>query len=81
MSSKKSSASPSIDVISISEPLLVPLRDAARLLGVEIYSIRKLARRGVLPYRKIGNKWLVPFAALRDFANGVPAPKRQGARA
>jgi len=58
------------------EPLLVPLSEAARLLGVRIYSIRRLTRRGVLPYRVVGNKWLVPFASLKAFANGTLPTKR-----
>jgi|BogFormECP03_OM2_1039629.scaffolds.fasta_scaffold11949_2 excisionase family DNA binding protein len=52
------------------EPLLVPLSEAARLLGVKIYSVRRLARRGVLPRRVIGNRWLIPYAALKTFAAG-----------
>jgi excisionase family DNA binding protein len=55
------------------EPLLIPLKEAARLLGVQIYSVRKLTRRGVLPYKKIGNKWLIRYAALKAFANGKAA--------
>ena len=52
------------------EPLLVPLSEAARLLGVKIYSVRKLARRGVLPRRIVGNRWLIPYSALKAFAAG-----------
>ena len=63
------------DVSLVSEPLLVPLKQAARLLGVEVYSIRQLTRRGVLPYRVIGNRWLVPYAALKKFAEGSTAGK------
>jgi hypothetical protein len=39
------------------EPLLVSLKEAARL--------------GVLPYRIVGNKWLVSFKAVKAFANDV----------
>jgi excisionase family DNA binding protein len=63
-----SKSSPALD------PLLVPLSEAARLLGVKIYSVRRLARRGVLPRRVIGNKWLIPYAALKTFAAGKVRP-------
>ena len=36
------------------EPLLVDLREAARLLNTNVYSIRLMVRRGVLPHRVIG---------------------------
>ena len=49
------------------EPLLVPLAEAARLLGVRIYSIRRMTRKGVLPYK------LIPFAALKAFASNTKA--------
>jgi excisionase family DNA binding protein len=62
-----------IDSKSSLEPLLVPLSEAARLLGVKIYSVRRLARRGVLPRRVIGNRWLIPYAALKAFAVGRKA--------
>jgi excisionase family DNA binding protein len=55
------------------EPLLIPLKEAARLLGVQVYSIRRLTRRGVLPYKKIGNKWLVHYQALKKFASETAA--------
>jgi excisionase family DNA binding protein len=71
MSRKK--AIPAVPVVVPSEPLLVSLKDAAKFLGVQVYSIRQLTRRGVLPYRQIGNKWLVNYAALKAFANGRAA--------
>jgi excisionase family DNA binding protein len=56
------------EVPSSTEPLLVPLSEAARLLGVRVYSIRLLTRKGVLPYRVIGNRWQIPLKALKAFA-------------
>jgi excisionase family DNA binding protein len=46
---------------------------AARLLGVQVYSIRRLTRRGVLPYKKIGNKWLIHYGSLKKFASETAA--------
>ena len=51
-------------------PLLVSLTEAAPLLGVKVYSVRQLCRKGTLPHRVIGNKWLVNYRALEVFANG-----------
>ncbi len=58
----------SSSVVLTTEPLLVPLAEAARLLGVKTYSIRQLTRKGHLPVKVIGNRWLVPYAALQAFA-------------
>ncbi len=58
---------------SLSEPLLVPLAEAARLLGIKVYSIRRLTRKGQLAYKVIGNKWLVQYASLKAFATKVSA--------
>jgi excisionase family DNA binding protein len=71
MSRKK--AIPSVPVVIPTEPLLVSLKDAARFLGVQVYSIRQLTRRGVLPYKVIGKRWLVNYAALKAFAGRVSA--------
>lgn len=67
---------------ALPEPLLVPLAEAARLLGVKMFSIRQLCRqfdatKGAvgLPHRLIGNRWLVPLAAVRAFAAGEVARK------
>jgi excisionase family DNA binding protein len=59
-----------ISVAVPTEPLLVSVRDAARLLGVKIYSVRRLVRAGSLSYRVVGNRWLVNFQSLKTFANG-----------
>jgi excisionase family DNA binding protein len=76
-SSRKSKSQSQSAVATLAvEPLLVSLSDAARLLGVKIYSVRRLARKGVLPHRQIGNRWLIHFQTLKAFANGtLPATK------
>jgi len=75
LSMKKKSQQPAV-ATPAPEPLLVSLSEAARLLGVKIYSIRRLARKGVLLHRVIGNRWLIHFQTLKAFANGtLPATK------
>jgi len=64
--SNQSAATPAVASI---EPLLVPLSEAARLLGVRVYSIRRLTRKGLLPFKVIGNRWLVNYSALKAFAS------------
>jgi hypothetical protein len=58
-------------LISVSvpaKPLAVSLKDTAKLIGLKPYSVRRLARRGDLLYRVVGNKWLINFASLEAFA-------------
>jgi excisionase family DNA binding protein len=75
LSMKKKSQQPAV-ATPAPEPLLVSLSEAARLLGVKIYSIRRLVRKGVLLHRVIGNRWLIHFQTLKAFANGtLPATK------
>lgn len=45
----------------LSEPLLVPLKEAARLLGCHLYSVRVMVRSGELPYKSIGNRVVKKF--------------------
>jgi excisionase family DNA binding protein len=68
MPRKKKLSIISSPVVLTTEPLLVPLSEAARLLGVKTYSVRQLTRSGQLPVKVIGNRWLVPYAALQAFA-------------
>jgi hypothetical protein len=52
------------------EPLLVPVAEAARLLSLDRATIRILARKGLLAYKKISQtKWLVTTKSIREFAN------------
>jgi hypothetical protein len=50
-------------------PLLVPVAEAARLLSVSAWEIRRLCRKGVLGYKKLGRtKWLVVSRSIAAFA-------------
>lgn len=76
MSKTKSAVAAEVSVVA--EPLLVPLKQAAQLLGVQVYSIRKLTRSGQIAYRVVGNRWLVNYQALKTFANDSKGPRRCG---
>ena len=54
---------------------LVPLRDAARMLGVGAEQVRRYVHRGILPAEKIGNVWLTGAAHVRGLRF---APPRSG---
>lgn len=55
---------------SLPEPLTVPVAEAARLLSLSEYSIRLLARKGQLAYRKLSKtKWLITMKSIRQFAD------------
>lgn len=54
----------------------VTTAEAARLLGVSVRSVRRLAARGVFagarPRFYPGTSWLIPRSALEQFLAGVP---------
>ena len=56
--------------LQLQPPLLVPVREAARLLSVSTWEIRRLCRRGALRYKKLGRtKWLVTSKSIEAFAS------------
>jgi hypothetical protein len=66
--SKPASAVPS--ATPIQAPLLVPVAEAARLLSVSAWEIRRLCRKGVLGYKKLGRtKWLITSRSINSFAS------------
>ena len=56
------------------EPLEAPLvltpREAAKLLRVRAENVRELCRRGELPHRKVGSRFLIGRRALEDWLAG-----------
>jgi excisionase family DNA binding protein len=58
----------------VPEPLLVPVIEAARRIGLKPSTVRKLVRRGALAARKVSpTKWLITTASIKAFANKVTA--------
>lgn len=49
------------------EPLLVSMREAARLLGIGNTRTFQLVKEGDLAHVKIGNRTLIPLAELKSF--------------
>jgi hypothetical protein len=73
MSRKKAVSDSSIVAPIRTEPLLVPVREAARLLGFKSTApVRRLIRAGLLKYKEIAPKfWMVQMASIRAYANSA----------
>ena len=57
--------------VSNVEPLLIPVSEAARLLSISEWSVRRLVRKGYLSVRKLScTHWLIQTESLRRFASG-----------
>ena len=54
-------------------PILLPVAEACRTLGVGKSTLYTLIADGALTVRKIGRKTLIPAADLERFAAGLPA--------
>jgi excisionase family DNA binding protein len=50
-----------------SEPLLLPLKEAANALGCTVWAMRSLLWDNQIPYLKIGRRFLVDPADLRAY--------------
>ena len=62
---------------------LIAIAEAARMLGVSTFTVRRLANSGELKTINVGARRLVPFSEIeRVVANGAgKARRRKGARA
>jgi excisionase family DNA binding protein len=58
-------------MVSNLEPVLVPLEEGAKLLGVKRSKFYALAKEGHFRILKIGRKSVVEVAAMRAFANSI----------
>jgi excisionase family DNA binding protein len=47
-------------------PLSVTAEQAARLLGISVYTLRELTKRGEVPSFKLGGRILYPYRQLCD---------------
>lgn len=45
------------------------LKEAAAYLGISVPTLMRLLGSGVIPYRRIGQRWLIVRAALDDWLN------------
>jgi excisionase family DNA binding protein len=49
-------------------PRMLSLEEAAESLAVSICTVRRMAKDGRLPGRKVGNLWRIPAAAVKVLA-------------
>ena len=45
------------------------LKEVAAYLGISVPTLMRLLGSGVIPYRRIGQRWLIARAALDDWLN------------
>lgn len=45
------------------------LKEAAAYLGISVPTLARLLRSEVIPYRRVGQRWLIARAALDDWLN------------
>lgn len=45
------------------------LKEAAVYLGISIPTLVRLLRSGAIPYRRVGQRWLIARSALDDWLN------------
>lgn len=45
------------------------LQEAAAYLGISVPTLVRLLGSGVIPYRRVGQRWLIARAALDDWLN------------
>lgn len=57
----------------LGERLFADVPQAADILGRDPRTIRRAAEAGDIPASKVGSKWMIPTAWLREQA-GMPAP-------
>ncbi len=50
------------------QPVLLDLRAAAKYLSASTWAVRRLIWRGELPYKRLGKKFVIPRAALDEWA-------------
>lgn len=56
----------------VAEPVLVPRRQAAEMLGLGLTEFDELRRAGRIFVRKYGRKVLVPMEEIRKCAETIP---------
>ncbi len=61
------------------EPLLLPVPDAARVIGISRSTLYELIASGEITIRKIGRKTLIPRDDLTSFASRLAVAKVEAA--
>lgn len=59
---------------------LATVRDLSALLGVHPATVRRLLRRGMIPGRRIGQRWYVPSSFVEELTRHQGAREQQERR-
>ena len=57
------------------EPLLISIKDAAKLVGLSEWSVEDLLRRGIYRAKKAGRRTLIEFASVKAHTAALPSAK------
>ena len=60
-----------LTMVNTVDPILVPVNDGARIIGLGRSKFYELVAEGRLPLVKIGRRSLVSLVALQEFANSL----------
>lgn len=53
------------------EPMLIKIKDAAVLLGISEWQVRRLIEAGELPSTRISNRLYLPLAAIKGYVDSI----------
>jgi excisionase family DNA binding protein len=59
---------------AVAAPLTYTVPEAAALLGISPWAYYEALKRGELPGRQVGRRWIVSRQRLEEFINGENAP-------
>jgi len=58
--------------MSTIQPMIYHVNDVARILGCKPATIRRLLMRGLLPFRRLGSKYIVLRDELEAYLRSLP---------
>jgi excisionase family DNA binding protein len=60
------------------EPLLLSVKEAARMIGLSAWSVRQLVADGEIRARKFGRRVLPEFKSVKAFVDGMERRRPRG---
>ena len=58
--------------------ILLPITEAAQMLGVHSDTVRRMAAQGIIPARKFGRQWRIHRAAFEAWIDKAYGVKKGG---
>ncbi len=50
------------------QPMLLGVKDAARMLGISPFTVRSWVYKGLLQFKRLGSRVLIPYAEVKRIA-------------